>query len=81
MRQQEPPGANPSMVCHFIRTDRAAEVMLLRLYERRPGQRPATPVTILSAETESTVVLAAEISSHLRRYIPAPRTPRDPHCL
>lgn len=51
-----------------VRTDRAAEVMLLRLYERRPGQRPATPVTILNAETESTVVFGAEISSHLKRY-------------
>ncbi|MGV7586352.1 glutaredoxin family protein [Mycobacterium kansasii] len=51
-----------------VRTDRAAEVMLLRLYERRPGQRPATPVTIINSETETETVFGPDIRSHLKRY-------------
>ncbi|SKM37297.1 glutaredoxin [Mycobacteroides abscessus subsp. abscessus] len=60
--------AGVSYVEYDVRTDRAAEVMLLRLYERRPGQRPATPVTILNAENENTIVFGPDIRSHLKRW-------------
>ncbi|SRX96075.1 hypothetical protein MSP7336_04350 [Mycobacterium shimoidei] len=52
-----------------VTTDAAAEATLRMLYEgHRPGQRPATPVTLLATPEGATTVFGPDIRSHLRRF-------------
>ncbi|SIJ94011.1 glutaredoxin family protein [Mycobacteroides abscessus] len=52
-----------------VTTDPAAEATLRSLYEgHRPGQHPATPVTLLATPEGATTVFGPDIRSHLRRF-------------
>lgn len=50
-----------------VTTDANAEQTLRDLYAaRRPGQMPATPVTLLTTDEGTLTVFGADIRSHLR---------------
>lgn len=51
-----------------ISTDRAAEVMFYRLYDARRGERPTTPVTLLTTPEGVETIFGAHITDHLRRW-------------
>lgn len=52
-----------------VTADPAAEQTLRMLYEgHRPGQHPATPVTLLATPEGATTVFGPDIRSHLRRF-------------
>lgn len=50
-----------------VTTDPAAEDLVRDLYaSRRPGQMPATPVTLLTSSDGTLTVFGADIRTHLR---------------
>lgn len=52
-----------------VTADPAAEATLRMLYAgHRPGQHPATPVTLLATPEGATTVFGPDIRSHLRRF-------------
>lgn len=51
-----------------VSTDPAAEEMLRALYARRAGQRPTTPVTMLTTPQGVETIYGAHITDHLRRW-------------
>ncbi|TXI62479.1 glutaredoxin family protein [Mycolicibacterium mageritense] len=51
-----------------VSTDPDAEAMLRQLYERRAGQRPATPVTMLATPEGMETIYGADIRGHLKRW-------------
>ncbi|NOR99708.1 glutaredoxin domain-containing protein [Mycobacteroides abscessus] len=52
-----------------VTADPAAEQTLRMLYEgHRPGQRPATPVTLLATPQGATTVFGPDIRGHLREF-------------
>ncbi|MBF9519533.1 glutaredoxin family protein [Mycobacteroides chelonae] len=52
-----------------VTTDPAAEALVRELYDsRRPGQMPATPVTLLVTDEGTLTVFGPDIRSHLKQY-------------
>lgn len=52
-----------------VTTDPAAEATLRSLYEgHRPGQHPATPVTLLATPDGAMTVFGPDIRKHLREF-------------
>ncbi|SLJ23606.1 glutaredoxin [Mycobacteroides abscessus subsp. abscessus] len=51
-----------------VSTDPNAEAMLRRLYERRAGQHPETPVTMLATPAGMETIYGAHIRDHLKRW-------------